>query len=192
MSKPTPDAPAPATITITETELTARIAAAIAAATGVQAGSNLTVEQRVAVQVAQERPRGEAPDYVPCISRPEYGGTGATWLAVVVKERVGKDDLGRTRAVPSRVVDLHHYLKPADWMDRLPEGSKKAIADNKGELPGRMKVDVWQSYYAADLRANVGKPLNPAYRASAEEIASLHLATEPEVGGSRVGSAEAA
>ena len=155
------------TITLTESELTLRIAAAVAAALAT-AQPKMTPDEEVAAKLARDRPRGEPPTLVPCISRVEYGGTGSSYLAIVVR---------------GRVTSLCHHARPAGWEKSLPEGM--VLLNKDGTQTPSAKQHLYETYYKRDLWT-VGKPLNPAYPMTPEEAATYHFGPVPT--GTGVGS----
>jgi len=154
------------TVTLTKTQLQEMIAA------GVQAGLSQqpqqgSLDERVAAEMSRQRPKGAPPEIVPMISRVEYGGTGSRFLGVVVR---------------GRLVNVIHHTKPDSWESDLPEGM--VVNDKNGKPMAMTKQYVYETYYRPDLLL-VGKPVNPAYRMSPEEIAQFPFPPLPA--GSGVG-----
>jgi hypothetical protein len=143
---------------------------------------DMTLDERVSAESAQERPPAPPLDRVRCISRPEYGGTGATFVAAIVPATVSRGG----KHVPPRVVALDHYTRPAGH-DRPaspsnPFGLPDGYAGQKrpdGEPVAIVKQYMYERFWLADLRATIGKPLNPAYRMTPEEEAASSLSLEP-------------
>ena len=161
-----------AEIKITEEKLTEMVATAAAAAAkaaieGLR-GPPLPSEQErfeAHSEMVHPKPRaGEEGELVPCVS-PD---TGSTFLARVVKSR---------KYPHGRVVELRDYKYP-------PEAEKHAAdADGTGDEGGRVPHGMvmqtpqgaltveykhwrWTEFWQKDIRAVVGLPLRPSYRAT--------------------------
>ena len=160
------------TVTLTTQALRDLVASQVAAAMALARPPAMTADEEAAAKLARDRPRGEPPQYVPAISRIEYGGTGASFLAVVAR---------------GRMVGLYHYTRPVGWEKTLPEGL--TLDNGKGQLPARTKQYIYETWYKRDLQL-VGRPLCPAYPMTPEEVEAASFGAVPADNG--VGSSEAA
>jgi hypothetical protein len=135
----------------------------------------LTPDEQFELMIKNDRPVAIPVTRIPCISRVEYGGTGAHFIA-----RVQPATVRSGRKIPDRVVDLEHYEKPDGYDRPASEKNPFGLADgygapiNGGLLEPRTKHYIYERFYLADLRAVVGRALNPAYPMTPEEIATYY------------------
>ena len=129
-----------------------------------------TADERAFLEKIRMAPKPLPLTYVPCVSRPEYGGTGARWLAAVVPATVRNG-----KAIPERVVELLSYTKPEGWDRTVSESNPFGLAEGvgqrlpNGDLTRRAKHGVYERFWQTDLRANIGRPVNPGYRMNEDE-----------------------
>ena len=200
-----------ATITTTATELQAMVARLVAAELAAREPEDaplppplgpsgrpmpknyedMTLDERVSAELANERPKAPPLDYIPCVSRASHGGTGATFVAGVIPESRTR----KGRVVPARVVQLYHYERPVGW-DRahgpsnpfgLPEGYDKRLPN--GQFTHLAKAYIYERFWLADMKAILQKPLNPAYVMTPEEAKTAGLTSAQPTGGQGVGYA---
>ena len=152
----------------------------------------MTHDERVTAARDENRRPAEPIDWVPCVSRVEFGGTGARFLAGVERRHESGGKI-----VPERVIRLHRYTFPEGYDEPASETNPLGLPDGyagarraDGQFTALVKVYIYERFSRADSLALIGKPLNVTYRMTDAEVLTWPLGNPPVDGVGGTGKAE--